>query len=184
MAVMDNVLGKLVYLTAVDVDDAEYTLNLRTTGKAKYTMPKIDNTIEQQKEWIKYQRATPHDYFFKIKTYDEKDIGVVGFYDIDEDNNIFEIGKYVATGRPLENVEGLILAIDICCEKYNVDKILLHVLKNNKSVYKFWKEFGAKEDKDIIFKGYPTTEMILYKQDYLINRDEIYNLILTSYPNL
>lgn len=177
MAVMNDILGKLVYLIAVDADDAEFTLNLRNVGRASETMPKIDNTLEQQKEWIKHQRTIPHDYFFKIRTYDNKDIGTVGFYDIDEVNNVFEIGRYIANGLPLENIEGLLLAINTCFEKYNVNKILLHVLKNNKSVYHFWKKFGAKDIKDIDLKGHPATEMILYKEDYIVYRDKIYSLI-------
>ena len=177
---MDNIFGKHVYLTAIDVKDAEYTLNLRNSGRALETMPKIDNTIEQQAEWIKYQRSIPNDYFFKIRNYDEKEIGIVSFYDIDEANMIAEIGRYISNGTSVENVEALILVIDACVNNYNVDKILLHVLKKNKTVYNFWKNFGAKVIRDMDLNGLPATEMILYKQDYTIYRDQVYSLIFAE----
>lgn len=176
MAIMEDIHGKVVYLKSADIEDAEFTLQIRNVNNTDGRIPKLDNTIQDQINWINSQRKKEGDYFFIIKNFQEHSVGVVGFYNIDEDKQIFEVGRYVAVGSPIENVEGLILAINTCLENFKVTSMILSVLESNTTVLNFWKSFGAKVTNKILVSGCPAFEMILHKDDYINYRNKIYKI--------
>lgn len=59
--------GQFVYLKSATSDDAEFTLALRQNPALTKYLPKLDITLEQQKNWINIQREKAGDYFFVVR---------------------------------------------------------------------------------------------------------------------
>lgn len=55
--------GRFVELKSVTVDDAEFTRNIRLDPDFAEFFPPLNNTIEQQKQWIENHKTKKGDYF-------------------------------------------------------------------------------------------------------------------------
>ena len=74
--------GRYVDLRSVDENDAEFTLKIRQDPEFTKFLPKIENTLEQQKNWIRYQRNKEGDYFFVVQNKAGERIGTIGLFDV------------------------------------------------------------------------------------------------------
>lgn len=74
--------GRYVDLKCCEEDDAEFTLSLRKDSNLGKFFPRIDNTVEEQKAWIRRQQKKEGDYFFVAWNKDGERIGTIGLYDI------------------------------------------------------------------------------------------------------
>ena len=67
MAVTEPIEGRYVVLRSCTEDDAEFTRDIRKDPEFAKYLPQIDNTLDQQKVWIKSQREKPGDYMLIMK---------------------------------------------------------------------------------------------------------------------
>lgn len=74
--------GRYVDLRSVEEGDAEFTLEIRQDPEFTRFLPRIENTLEQQKNWIQHQRNKEGDYFFVVQNKAGERIGTIGLFDV------------------------------------------------------------------------------------------------------
>ncbi len=136
-----NLTGRYVELRSADLDDAEFTLNIRRDPEFKNFFPNFTGTPETQKAWLKYQREKPGDYFFVI--WDLKTntrAGTISVYDIQGDE--CEGGRVaVRSKNPFHAVEAQLLADEFAFKILGLKKVHAHVFADNKRALNFSKLF-------------------------------------------
>ena len=164
--ITEPIVGKYVILKIAEVSDAEFTLQLRNDPKLTKYIPKIQNTIEQQRAWIQSSRAREDEYFFVVWTVDGERIGTISIYNIH--GKIAEGGRMVLKGNGVENFEASLLLNDFCFEVLGLSKITGVVLADNKRAIRFNKKLGSvicvpeKDDKlGMICRTYITRELFV-----------------------
>ena len=86
--VYDKVLsGKFVELHSVTPEDAEFILKLRQNDEIARYLHRIDNSVEQQIDWIKLHQKLDGDYYFLIWSKNTRErLGTISLYDKKDDH--------------------------------------------------------------------------------------------------
>lgn len=147
--VYDGIIeGKYVNLRSVSVEDADFTLKIRQDPEVTKYIPRLDITIEQQKNWIKSQREKSDDFFFIVYNKCDCPIGTISIYDIKE--CIGESGRLVLKGNVLENIETQLLLYNFVFDVLNLDSVSGYIYKENKRALRFAKQFGGLITNDVL----------------------------------
>ena len=89
--------GNYVFLKSCEIEDAEFTLRIRSNPAIENYIPIFHHSLEEQIDWIRQQRDKEGDYFFVIFDRDcKKRLGTVGLYDIECKKA--EFGRLVCEG--------------------------------------------------------------------------------------
>jgi len=161
----------------VKEDDAEFILELRTDPKLGQFLHATDNSVDNQKTWIKeYKKREDQglDYYFIYKK-DDSPIGVNRIYGIDTKNKVATGGSWICKfGLPVElSILTLIIMRDIMFDEFDLEYDRFDVRKLNKKVQKTHLIFGAKEIGEDDLNYYYE----LYRTDYFLNRQEIIKML-------
>ena len=143
--VYDRVIeGKYVDLRSCTEDDAEFTREIRRDPEFSKFFPALDNTIEQQKSWIKHQREKEGDYFFVVWNKAGNRIGTISIYDVE--------GEYAESGRlaiksnnPFEAIEAQILSFRFAFGVLGLNCINGYIFADNDRAIRFNKQFAGKQ---------------------------------------
>jgi len=142
--------GRYVVLKSCTIDDAEFTLAIRQNPKFTSFLPKIEQTLEQQKEWIRQQREKAGDYFFVVWDKKGNRIGTVGLCEIAKGQ--YESNRLTMLGDSFEATEAVLLLFQFGFKILNLDHIGSFIFADNKRAIRFNKMFGG-----IISEPYPNT---------------------------
>lgn len=142
------VTGKYVQLFPVAEDDAEFTLMVRQDERLTRYLPKVSNTLEQQREWIRRQREKDGDYYFIAKDFAGSPVGTIGIYDIKDNQG--EGGRLTSVGNALQSLEIQYLAFKFDFEILKLDKVTTYVLAENISAYKLSEKLGTRFEEPTI----------------------------------
>lgn len=140
MALTEDLVGKYVDLKCATVKDAGFTLTMRKDQSLTAYLPRLDITLEQQKEWIKKQQADPTDYFFVVVDKNGNRIGVMGLYNVE--NGEGETGRLVMKGNPLQAIESQMLCVDFAFNVLKLKGIHSYIVAENDGAIRFAKMFG------------------------------------------
>lgn len=135
-----KIKGQFVYLKSVTIDDADFTLALRQNPALTKYLPKLDITLEQQKNWINTQREKTGDYFFIVRNNLGNPIGTVSIYNVTGDES--ESGRLALTGNALENTEAVMLLFRFAFNVLGLKKITGYIVDGNKRAIRFNQLFG------------------------------------------
>lgn len=141
MFLEEMIRGKYVDLKSIDESDAEFTLNIRKDPEMAKYLPPLEITIEQQKEWIRKQRATEGDYFWVIIDKEGNRLGTTGVYDVFSSEP--KGRSLAAIGNPLQNIEGIYLAYKYVLEALKAEGIYGYVYAENRRAMRFNELLGA-----------------------------------------
>ncbi len=133
--------GKLVDLKAADIDDAEFTLSIRQDPEMTKHLPRLDITMDQQKEWIKRQREEENGYFFVVWDKQGNRLGTMSVYDINGDTG--EGGRLALYGDPMQKIEAGLLMLEFDFDVLRLEHIIGWVEADNKPALRWNKMFGA-----------------------------------------
>lgn len=147
--------GKYCELRSIEESDAEFTLALRQDPEITQYLPRLDISLEQQKEWIKAQRERPYDYFWVMFDKEGNRFGTAGIYDMN--TNEPKGRSLAAKGNPLQNIEGTYLAYKYMLDVFKVDGMYGYVYADNVRATRFNELLGAvigepKESNGIIIR--------------------------------
>lgn len=135
--------GKYVDLRSCTEDDAEFTLALRTDPKLGKYFPKIQNTVEQQREWIRKQRSMEGDYFFIVCNKEGERIGTIAVYNIAGD--IGEGGRTIMrSDNPFEVSEAQLLLDRFAFHVLGLKLRMGFIYEENKRAIRFNKQFSGR----------------------------------------
>lgn len=133
--------GKYVTLVPVDVEDAEFTRNIRRSPEFCNFFPKLDNTLEEQVAWIIQQREKPGDYFFVVRNKENNRIGTIGLYNFHGD--ICEAGRLTVRGNAYQSIEAQILSFDFAFYQLGVKQTVSYIFADNGRALRFSRKFGG-----------------------------------------
>ncbi len=133
--------GKLVDLKAVEIDDAEFTLSIRQDPEITKHLPRIDITLDQQREWIRKQREEENGYFFVVWDKQGNRIGTIGIYDIE--GNMGEGGRLAMYGDAFQKIEAGLLMSEFEFETLQMDHIIGWVEADNAPAIRWNEWFGG-----------------------------------------
>lgn len=177
--VYDGVIqGKYVQLLPVTEDDAEFTLYVRQDPRITKYLPKVDNTLEQQREWIRRQRERAGDFYFVANDYNGNPVGTIGIYDIRD--NVGEGGRLTSIGNALQSLEIQYLIFQFDFEILKLDKVVAYVYAENTSAVRLSEKLGLRFEppstddegrvvrngsitREQFEKAIPTIEKMLYR---------------------
>ena len=144
--VYDGVIkGSYVDLFSVTEEDAEFTLMVRQDERLTKYLPRVSNTLDQQKEWIKKQRIKEGDYYFIAKDHNGKPVGTIGIYDINGKTG--EGGRLTSIGNALQSLEIQYLIFKFDFEILELDKVTAYVYADNSSAYRLSEKLGTRFEK-------------------------------------
>lgn len=133
--------GCYVDLKSAAVSDAEFTLSIRQDKDFSKYLPRIDNTLEQQRDWINNQREKTGDYFFVVWDKAKKQIGTISIYDIEDD--FAEGGRLAIRGNALQNIEAQLLLFRFGYDILGLKQIVGYVYAENTRALRFAESFGS-----------------------------------------
>ena len=139
-------VGKNIDLYLVEIEDADFILNLRSK-RGKY-LTQIDcEDVNRQKEWIegyKKREKIKEEFYFLITNKSKEKLGVIRLYDFFESS--FCWGNFI-----IREDTPFYVAIEVVLQVYEFGFYKLgfqrshfDVRKHNQSVVAFHKRFGAK----------------------------------------
>ncbi len=142
MAVADPIEGRYVDLLSCTEDDAEFTRAIRRDPEFIEFLPAVDNTVEEQKAWIRSQREKPGDYFFVVWDKAGNRIGTISIYNVHDD--LAESGRLAIKGsNPLQGIEAQILSFRFAFGKLGLECIDGFIFADNERAIRFNKQFGG-----------------------------------------
>ena len=141
MAYTEPIVGRYVDLRPICEKDAKFSLEIRQDPEFSKYLPKINNSLEQQIEWIKKQKEKPDDYFFIVYDKNGEPIGTVGVFDVY--SNPPKVGRLAMKGNALQNIEATMLAYHFGLYDLNLEKMWGFIYTDNIRAIRFAKEFGA-----------------------------------------
>lgn len=141
-------VGKVIKLRPLKIDDAEITLRWRTGHRAKY-LNKGAKTLEDQKKWI-LQSEENGDLNFLIE-YKDKGVGMISLYEINHTHHSLILGRLLIgeeefVGNAPVVFESEMLAMDYAFETLNMHSIYGDVMSSNTGVIKLRKYLHWHED--------------------------------------
>lgn len=135
--------GKYVDLKSCTEDDAEFTRAIRKDPEFVKFLPAIDNTIEEQKAWIRHQREKDGDYFFVVWDKEGNRIGTISIYDVHGDHA--ESGRLAIKGdNPLQAIEAQLLSFSFAFAVLGLECIDGYIYADNERAIRFNKLFAGR----------------------------------------
>lgn len=175
--IYDGVIeGRYCDLKSVTVEDAEFTLALRKDPNFTKYLPKLNISIEQQREWIKRQQKDPADYFFVVWDKNKKRIGTMGVYNIE--NGIGETGRLAMKGNSLQAIEAQLLCIDFAFDILKLKGLKSSIMAENTRALKLAELFGPgvsepRKDENGVF----VCDSSNTKDTYMMRRSKIEKML-------
>jgi hypothetical protein len=131
--------GKNISLRLVNLEDAEFIVNLRI--KKGEFLSTTNPDISKQREWLllyKERESLKEEFYFIIQDQHNKAVGTVRIYDF-KDNLSFCWGSWIIlNGSPFYYaIESALLVYEIAFYQLKFQKSHFDVRKNNVSVAKF-----------------------------------------------
>lgn len=167
--------GRYVKLISATADDAEFTLNLRQDPELNQYLPRINNTIEQQVQWIAHQREKMDDYFFVIWDMNGNRIGTIGIYDIE--GNHAEAGRLIVRGNALQSIEAQMLSFEFGFVHLNLDIIYSYIYADNVRALRFNQQFGGEIEPPLLHVGKLECKTTNRKEIFFICQEKFKKLL-------
>lgn len=153
---MDKIIGKNIALRLVEIEDAEFIINLRKS-REKF-LSQGTQKLEDQQNWLKQYKVREQlrQEFYFIIEHANKNVGALRIYDLKPDS--FCWGSWAIINNSPTNcgIESFLLILDFGFKKLNYSNCHFDVLKNNHKLVKFHKSTGAKvykeDEKHLYFK--------------------------------
>lgn len=178
--VFDGIIyGKTIRIRNIEEKDALSSLQMRKNESVNKYLHKVDNTVEEQIEYIKKMREAEGTYLFIAEDFNGTPIGTRKIYNVSANGDTCETGALIGLGSAVQNTELALLGYDFAFQILGVRKILLNVIADNVNVLNSQMRYGAVE----LYRAYNEemgTDSVyseLSLENYLEHRASIYKLI-------
>ena len=172
-----NLVKYGVKLNRLTHDKIEIVRQWRNNPKiSRYMEYRDEITPEMQEAWFK-KIDNKYNFYFLIEI-DNKEIGLTNVRDIDFENKTGELGIFIWDDDYLNSIvsfQATMCLTDFCFDTLGLQKLVIHVLKDNNRAIKFNKAFGYKIsiNQDKVYNQ----EYTLDYENYIEKRNSIQKLI-------
>jgi RimJ/RimL family protein N-acetyltransferase len=149
--------GKNISLRLVNIEDANFILNLRLNQGS--FLSKTNPSLDIQKEWIKkYKKREENkeEYYFIIEDKNNNKVGTIRLYDFIKDSFCWGSWLIKENSPFYYSIESALLIYDFAFDDLKFNSSHFDVDKRNKSVLKFHLGMGAvivsETEKDFYFE--------------------------------
>ncbi len=161
-----------IIIRYVEVDDAEFILNLRTDEKLGQFISKTDPNIDAQINWIKnykIREESNQEYYYIAEDKKGNKFGTIRLYNFDEKS--FEIGSWLfkndaPLGMP---IKAHFIGFEIAFEKLQKEYCRFDIRKENTQVLNYMNDF----DTELIKEDELNFYYILTKDNFYKRRNAI-----------
>lgn len=177
-----RILGKFVDLVPFTLADSHNVIEIRNREKNLYYLNQAYLiTSESQAKWYETYLNRFNDIYWCIYNKENKFIGTVRIYDIDDKNDICDQGSLmidddVASSGPFA-IEVEILTLDFIFEVLKIGNVVNEDRADNKVMNNLTKRFGFKHIKNTNINGVDYKYYILSKDDYKEKRETFASII-------
>jgi len=132
-------------LRPVELDDAEFIVNLRNSAFAKGFINKTDLSVEKQREWISRYYERSGDYYWIVENVESgRAVGTDSVYDIIDGECM--PGRWVMLPDAEVSLPALAyLIFEFVFEKLALNRALMDVVSSNKKVVRYHNMIGAQK---------------------------------------
>lgn len=152
--IYDKVIhGRFVDLKSITLEDAdvEFSYQIRKEEKNRKTVGQLAASLEEQRNFIRWQINEPGDYYFVVWNKEGERIGLIGVYDIHDGTG--EIGRTVNDGSAVEAMEADVLLDEFCRTILHLKKITYVIYLSNKKHINNHKRRGIEMKKTVMRNG-------------------------------
>ena len=174
--------GKLVDLVPFTLVDADNVVEIRNRDKNRYFLNQTYIiTSESQTKWYDNYLTRYDDIYWSIYNKQNRFIGTVRVYDIDEENDICDQGSLmidedIASEAPYA-VEVEILTLDFIFDILRIGNVINEDRADNKVMNNLTKKLGFKYVKDTKIGNVDYKYYLLSPEDYQKKRDTFAKII-------
>lgn len=137
-------VGKNINLREIEIDDAQFVLNLRTNpNKSKY-LHKTDNNLDEQVSYIKRYYGKDDEWYFIIENKDHCPLGTIRIYDVHGDDFCAGSWLIVDDAPVTTGLESVLLLYDFAFNELGFNKMHIDVRKKNTKVWRFHEAMGLR----------------------------------------
>ena len=144
------ITGKNISLRLVNIEDAEFIVNLRTKKGAFLSTTSPD--ISKQKEWLllyKEREKLKEEFYFIIENKIKNKIGTIRLYTINHNNKTFTFGSFIVdkeckNTHNLSALEAMFLIMNFAFEELLMKDCFFECRKDNAKANNFYTRFGSK----------------------------------------
>lgn len=138
--------GRKINLRLVNLEDANFILDLRLNEKLNKYISDVDDDLKKQKEWLKQYKdreKNGEEYYFIIESKNGEKYGTVRVYDLKEDS--FCWGSWIIKNDAPNyvSIESVLLTYKFGFYKLGFKNSHFEVRKENDKVVSFHKRFEA-----------------------------------------
>jgi RimJ/RimL family protein N-acetyltransferase len=150
-------------LEPVEINDAEFICELRNDPSIqKYLSNSNMVSIQDQVEWIKWNDDKKDGFYFKIiEKNTQLPVGTISIYNVDENENCAEFGRYICT-HPVQAVEAELMILSLGFNMMRLRMIYCRTVVDNKSVWNQHYKFGFC---DVGFENFEAKNLLLKRQE-------------------
>lgn len=139
--------SKSVFLKPVVEEDANFILELRTNENLNKYLSPTNSSIENQRNWIKNYKLREKEnkeFYFKVASKENEDLGFVRLYDIDYEKKELVFGSFILkeTKPKLTALETMISVIKFAFDDLEMKKVKLDVRVKNEHAKNLYVRFG------------------------------------------
>lgn len=133
--------GRYVDLRSAKVEDAEFARAIRREPLFSKFFPPLDNTIEEQRQWLRCQHDKPGDYFFVVWDKQGNRIGTISLYDIN--GGTAESGRIAIKGNAFQAMEAQLLNFKFAFDVLHLTTVVGYIFADNERALRFNQQFGG-----------------------------------------
>lgn len=170
--------GKLVDLVPFTLVDADNVVEIRNREKNRYFLNQTYViTVESQAKWYQKYLERFDDIYWSVYDKQNRFVGTVRVYDIDEENDICNQGSLMldedfAAGGPFA-VEVELLTLDFVFDVLKIGKVINEDRADNKVMNNLTKKVGFTFIKDTKIGNVNYKYYLLYPEDYRKKREKL-----------
>lgn len=145
---MNKLNSKNIDLRLVEIDDADFIVNLRLK-KGRF-LSKTDADIKKQVEWIrqyKKREQKKEEYYFIIENKKKIRLGTIRIYDIDYRNKSFTFGSFIVDRDNCHNkfvaLESIAIIFDFAFNYIGLENCFFDCRIENEKANNFYKKLKA-----------------------------------------
>lgn len=180
--VYDGIIeGIGVNLRSVEERDAEFTYALRQDKERTKFVHSVDGTVEDQRNWIRNQRAREGDYYFIVEDKQGNPLGTVGYYGLEGVNG--EMGRMIINGTYAQNCDAIVQLRRFAFDIIGAEYVRCTMVNGNKGVLAQLRRLGAEQTGSYIDPkdGFEVLIFRVSRQAYEARREKYVRLVEKSY---